>query len=191
MRNEVIFSIGFLFLFCTGCGRSDAQVCSSNGYTLKAELVNASAVVKKREKQLVEMGYTPDDVTEKLAELSEGLKSSYTFRIYLGATDSEERTTSGSSDPVFGGTESAADYSKKLHQLLFGLAESITLIDGHGKSYPPEAYHLERTFGLTAGRAIMVSFPRENIESSAKREITLQVENAGPVAQRCSFRFRG
>ncbi len=89
------------------------------------------------------------------------------FALSIGYEDDSKDLVYHSLQAGFG------NYSEWLQKLLFGLEEKIYLVDDEGNEIPLGTYHLERSYGMTKNRTLLLVFPERNFPKNGKGELII------------------
>lgn len=127
-----------------------------------------------------------DKLTKKISQQRKTYFNSLYFVLTLGFEDDKN-------DIVYNAMNTGFDnYSDWLQQLLFGLKENIYLRTPNISKIPLSIYHMDRTYGMTKSRSLILVFPKEfnEIDLSQQRELKMIIREFGLHTGRFVFDYK-
>lgn len=125
------------------------------------------------------------ELRQELEQIRSGYSNAIYFNLTIGYQDRSRDLIYASMANGFG------NYSQWLRKLLFGLQEKITLHTELAGEIPLSMYHMERSYGLTKERTLLLTFPRDfnGIDVLHDSPVRLRLSEMGLGVGRLNFDF--
>jgi hypothetical protein len=147
---------------------------------------NLSAV--KQDTTLSQIQLTPkiNDMKKELEQHKESFSKSVYFYLNIGFENDKDDIVYNSMNSGF------ENYSEWLQRMLFGMKEFIYMKTPNAGVVPLSLYHMDRTYGLTKDRTLLLSFPTEfnDIKLLEEKNITLIIKEFGLHTGRFVFEYK-
>ena len=219
MKLNILFTL--IAALCFGCGSKTftdldeferfiksedspyVQTIVKNGVKLTLRYMPTDAMminyyrrfIEKRKNLLHDTTLAANAQQSRLAELRKELqitRESYDrslyFQLTIGYEDPNRDIVFASMAGGFG------NYSQWLQKLLFGLQEKITLETALLDEVPLDTYHMERSYGMTKDRTLLLMFPEQfngiNLRDHANARLKLRIAEFGLSTGTVSFEMQ-
>jgi len=161
-------------------------------YTVTVELKDTEKMIAFRKKKLHSMHLDSVQIDNIIGALRSDMAQQYLFAVTITAHLPETKDTiAHNHDLAY--HEGLENYSQQLEQLLFRSNEKIFLTDDSGTKVYPAVHNFERNYGLSPNQTLIFAFPRFNEEGEKQlqsRNISLIIDNLGPITIREKFDFK-
>lgn len=171
----------FVLLLIADRADSACKTIKRDRYLITVRKLDREQMVTNRIKQYKSMNLSDERIKELTSELSAQLKNNLYFSITVDGNPGKKTSVMDDGDIEY--DSDPDNYSNNLRELLFGLGESIYLVDQSGNKIKPEIYNFERTFGLSTAKSLMVLFSKAKLEKGT-RKVELIVDKIGPLKHR-------
>lgn len=147
---------------------------------------NLSAVKQDTTLSLVQLTSKINDMKKELEQQKESFSNSVYFYLNIGFENDKDDIVYNSMNSGF------ENYSEWLQRLLFGMKEYIYMKTPNAGEVPLSLYHMDRTYGLTKDRTLMLSFPTKfnDIKLLEEKNITLIIKEFGLHTGRFVFEYK-
>jgi hypothetical protein len=172
-----------LLLLLVNCATNDSatKIIDRGNYRIIISRVEKEQLIATRLKLYADMNIEKKRLQELNSEFTEQFKHNLYFSVTVEGTPQQTQVVSENGNIEF--SNDFEKYGANLRELLFGLNESIYLLDKKGNKVKPELYNFERNFGLSNANSILLLFSKAKIAESTRR-IELIIDEIGPIKHR-------
>ncbi len=147
---------------------------------------NLSAVKQDTTLSQIQLSQKINDMKKELELHKESFSKSVYFYLNIGFENDKDDIVYNSMNSGF------ENYSEWLQRMLFGMKEFIYMKTPNAGVVPLSLYHMDRTYGLTKDRTLMLSFPAKfnDIKLLEEKNITLVIKEFGLHTGRFVFEYK-
>ena len=147
---------------------------------------NLSAVKQDTTLSQIQLTQKIIDVKKELEQKKESFSNSIYFYLSFGFENDKDDIVYNSMNSGF------ENYSEWLQRLLFGMKEFIYMKTPNAGVVPLSLYHMDRTYGLTKDRTLLLSFSTEfnEVKLLDEKKLTLIIKEFGLHTGRLVFEYK-